>query len=186
LLDHIWGRNLLELARPDPAEVQALGKEFRDILLAFPFQIPQDFIYLGRTLGMLSGLVSRLDPAINPWRQIEKFGRELLGGREGAKLGWEAVMAYLRPLLTLPDQLQRVLAAAESGRLRVQTMPDKQVMRRLERLERRVGQLNWSVLAGASLVSGTLLYISGETGLGAAGWGVSGLIFLWWLVRREP
>lgn len=185
LLDHIWGRDLLELARPDPAEVQALGKEFRDILFDFPFQVPQDFIYLGRTLGMLSGLVSRLDPAINPWRQIEKFGQELLSGREGAPLGWETVVGYLRPLLSLPDQVQRVLATAERGELRVQVTPDRQMARRLERLERRVGQLNWSVLAGASLVSGTLLYINGETGLGAAGWIVSGVIFLWWLVRGD-
>jgi predicted unusual protein kinase regulating ubiquinone biosynthesis (AarF/ABC1/UbiB family) len=186
LLDHLWGRNLLELANPDPAEVQALGKEFRDILFDFPFQIPQDFIYLGRTLGMLSGLVSRLDPTINPWRQIEKFGRELLSGREGVQLGWETVLSYLRPLLAVPDQVQRVLAAAEGGRLRVQTVPDRQVMRRMERLERRVGQLNWSVLAGAMLFSGTLLYINGDEGLGVAGWIVSGVIFLWWLIRPEP
>jgi predicted unusual protein kinase regulating ubiquinone biosynthesis (AarF/ABC1/UbiB family) len=178
LLDHLWGRNMLELAQPDPQEVAELGREFRDILFEFPFQVPRNFVYLGRTLGMLSGLTTLLDPNINPWALIERYGQEIIRSREGRDLTIASVMEWLQPIITLPAQAQRVLAAAESGRLKVQTTPDRTMLRRLERLERQVGRLNWNVLVGVLFLSGTLLYINGETSLGIAAWIVSLLLFI--------
>jgi predicted unusual protein kinase regulating ubiquinone biosynthesis (AarF/ABC1/UbiB family) len=159
LLDRVWGRNLLDLSRPDPEEVQELSREFRDILFEFPFQVPQDFIYLGRAVGMVSGLVSRLDPEINPWYYIEKYGQEVIRSREGRGFSIEAAIEAIRPYLATPARIQRLLREAEHGRLRVQTTPDREMLRRLERLDRRINQLGWSVVAAAGLVSATLLYL---------------------------
>ena len=156
LLERIWGRKLLDLARPDPQEVQELGQEFRDILFDFPFQIPQDFIYLGRALGMVSGLVSLLDPEINPWYQIEKYGLALLKEQMAEGPG-EALREAIRPYLGLPGRIQRLVTAAENGRLQLQTS-DKELHRRLERVEKKLAQLNWSILAAASVISATLLF----------------------------
>ncbi len=158
LLDQIWGRKLLDLARPDPREVQDLGRQFRDILFDFPFQIPRDFIYLGRCLGMLSGLTSLLDPQINPWHYVEKYGRELIATEAGQELGRESLWELVRPFVTLPGQLQRTLEALESGQLRLQMAPDRVTARRLERLESRVSRLHWSILGAAGLISATLLW----------------------------
>lgn len=159
LLNRIWGRNLLELARPDPKEIQELGLEFRDILFEFPFQVPQDFVYLGRCLGMVSGLVSLLDPEINPWYQIEKFGQELIASREAREFSIEAALAMIRPYFTAPARVQRLLEMAEKGRLKVMTAPDQETLRRLDRLDRRLGQLVWSILGAAGMVSATLWYL---------------------------
>jgi predicted unusual protein kinase regulating ubiquinone biosynthesis (AarF/ABC1/UbiB family) len=159
VLQELWGRNLLELTQPDPAEMQALTREFRDILFDFPFQIPQDFIYLGRAIGMLSGLSLMLDPAINPWRKVEEYGREIIRSSVTAAAGWEALVSTLRPLMTLPSKLERVLTAAEKGQLYVKTTPDELTLQRLERIERRLTFVQASVLAGAGLVGGTLLYL---------------------------
>ncbi len=159
LLNRLWGRNLLQLARPDPREVQELGRQFRDILFDFPFQIPQDFIYLGRAIGMVSGLVSLLDPQINPWYQIEKFGEQVIQSQEVRQWSWATVLDLVRPYLTTPAQVKRIIVAAENGRLRVQTQADRETLRRLEQLERRVGQLGWSVLGAAGLISTVLLYL---------------------------
>jgi predicted unusual protein kinase regulating ubiquinone biosynthesis (AarF/ABC1/UbiB family) len=159
LLNRIWGRNLLDLARPDPKEVQELGLEFRDILFEFPFQVPQDFVYLGRCLGMVSGLVSLLDPEINPWYQIEKFGQELISRQEMRELSIEAALAMIRPYFTAPARAQRLLEMAEKGRLKVISAPDQETMRRLDRLDRRLGQLVWSILGAAGMVSATLWYL---------------------------
>lgn len=160
LLDELWGRNLLELTRPDPREVQELTREFRDILFDFPFQVPQDFVYLGRALGILSGMASLLDPQINPWYQVEKYGQALIRSQEVQRAGWEAVVQTLKPLVTLPGQLERVLKAAERGRLRVEAAPDERTLQRLDRLERRVLQLQASVLAAGGLISATLFYMA--------------------------
>jgi predicted unusual protein kinase regulating ubiquinone biosynthesis (AarF/ABC1/UbiB family) len=184
LLDHIWGRKLLELSRPDPREVEELGREFRDILFDFPFQVPQDFIYLGRTLGMLSGLTALLDPEINIFRQIEKFSRELLAGQSGRQFGREAVAEWLRPLATLPGQLERVLAAAESGRLRLQATPDRSTTRRLDRIERQLGRLQGSVLAAAAILAGTLFYLGDEHTEAWLAWGVAAILVVLSLLRR--
>jgi predicted unusual protein kinase regulating ubiquinone biosynthesis (AarF/ABC1/UbiB family) len=150
--------------------VQELGKEFRDILFEFPFQLPRNFDSLGRTMGMLSGLASQLDPMINPWRLIERYGREIIRSQDGRDLTLSTILEWLQPLISLPAQVQRVVAAAESGRLKVKTTPDRTLLRRLERLERQAGRLNWNVLLGVLFLSGTLLYINGENGLGIAAW----------------
>jgi predicted unusual protein kinase regulating ubiquinone biosynthesis (AarF/ABC1/UbiB family) len=157
VLDRIWGRNLLDLARPDPAELEELGQEFRDLLFDFPFQIPQDFIYLGRALGIVSGLMAQLDEQINPWYYIEKYGEALVASRDGQKFGLETAWQLVRPYLTTPAQVQRLLTLVENGRLRVQS--DRETLRQYERIEKRIGQLGWSILGAAGMLSGTLLYL---------------------------
>ncbi len=162
ILDQIYGRNLLDLTQPDPREIEAIGREFRDLLFDFPFQIPQDFIYLGRALGMISGLVSTLDPHINPWRQIERYGQQLLRGQgfqQFRDMRLAGVVELLRPFLGTPGRIQRLLEEAEKGRLRVQFKSDRDAVRQQERLEKRVGQLAWSVISGAGLLSATLIYL---------------------------
>ena len=162
ILDQIYGRNLLDLTQPDPREIEAIGREFRDLLFDFPFQIPQDFIYLGRALGMISGLVSTLDPHINPWRQIERYGQQLLRSQSfqqfrDMRLG--GMVELLRPFLETPARIQRLLEEAEKGRLRVQLKSDRDAVRQQERLEKRIGQLAWSVVSAAGILSATLVYL---------------------------
>lgn len=156
LLERIWGRKLLDLARPDPAEVQELGREFRDILFDFPFQIPQDFIYLGRALGMVSGLISVLNPDINPWYQIERYGEELIGIPKTAQAGLETVWDLLRPYVSTPGRVQRLLTAVENGRFRLPITSDRETLQRLEKLDKRLNQLSWSILGAASLISAVI------------------------------
>lgn len=184
LLARIWGRNLLEMARPDPAEVRELSLEFRDILFELPFQVPQDFVYLGRAVGMISGLASLLNPNINPWYQFEKFALEVAQTQGIGEFSLEQVGSELRSLLAIPARARRLLEAAESGKLRIRSLPDPQTTRRLDRLERQVNQLNWGLVSMAVLISGTVLYVSGETGLGTAFWGVAALLLTLSLLRK--
>ena len=163
IMARLDGRNLRELSNPDPEEIKEVGMEFRDILFDFPFQVPQNFVYLGRALGILAGIASSLYPDINPWHQIEKYGLQLIAKERATNFitveSFSDLMQSLRPYLKLPSQVQRVVAAAESGKLRIQSQ-DPQALRRLDRLERRVGFLNWTVLAAAGMLSGTLIYLS--------------------------
>jgi predicted unusual protein kinase regulating ubiquinone biosynthesis (AarF/ABC1/UbiB family) len=154
LMERLEGRNLRQLSNPDPAEIAQIGQEFRDILFDFPFQIPQDFIYLGRALGILSGIASALYPEVNPWYQIERYGLEMFNAQrptfELNKESWLRLADTVRPYLGMPAQLQRVLRAAENGRLRVQAS-NPIMERRLERIERRLTVLNWLLAGGAAV-----------------------------------
>jgi predicted unusual protein kinase regulating ubiquinone biosynthesis (AarF/ABC1/UbiB family) len=161
VLNHIWGRKLLELSRPDPREVQQLTSEFRDLLFDFPFQIPQDFIYLGRAFGMVMGLVSQLNPEINAWHQVEKYGQELLQSQRSEQwreLNADVLLEGIRPYLEMPPRILRLLEMAESGRLVVQNKPDPATMRQQDKIARRLGLLSWSILGAAGMISATVLY----------------------------
>ena len=79
----------------------------------------------------------------------------------------------------MPSRVDRVLTAAESGRLRVRTTRDQALLRRLDRLDRRISRPNWSLLVAALLLSGTMFYVNDEgdfsDGLLGAGW----CVLLW-------
>ncbi len=167
ILNQIWGRKLLDLTRPDPREVEQIGREFRDLLFEMPFQIPQDFIYLGRAFGMLMGLVSQLDPQINPWRQVERYGQQLVRSQTLTHLrdlGLAGLVEAIRPYLDTPFRIQRLLEEAEKGRLRVQLKTDRDALHQQERLEKRVGQLGWSIVSAAGILSATLIYLDRRRG----------------------
>ncbi len=184
VLGRLWGRSLQEMARPSREEVQELGSEFKDLLREFPFQVPQDFIYLGRAVGMLSGLTSQLHPDVNLWTQMERYALEIVGN-EGAKLfAPDLLLAELRTLIAVPGQMRRLLQLAETGKLQVRTVEDIGTTRRLARLERRVNRLNTTVLASAALVAGTLLYTNGNTVVALLFWGIAGVLVVMSLLNE--
>src|SRR5262245_33339379 len=54
--DQVWGLSMSDIKNVSYTEARELGHEFNDLLFAMPFQVPQDFIYLGRAMGILSGM----------------------------------------------------------------------------------------------------------------------------------
>ena len=176
VLNQIWGRDLTQLAQPDPAEVRELSLRFKDILFEFPFQVPQNFIYLGRTLGILSGLSAMLNPEINPWEYIEKYGQRLIRSRRSKLFDWSNVMQFGQDILSVPIQLRRIVADLERGRVRVVARPNQRTEKQLDRIERQNRQLNATLLAVGGLVCGTLLYLNGDLYLGVGFWSVATLI----------
>ena len=185
ILDQIWDRNLLDLAQPDMAEVADIGSEFNDIIFDFPFQIPQNFIYLGRAVGILSGLSALLNPTINPFGYIEDYGKRILGSQQLGAIGRDAVVETFREYAGIPAQLKRVLDDAEKGKLKLQFKPDRKTEQQLERLERRSRQLNGSVVSVAMLLAGTILYVSEEPTMGISFWCVAAASHLWSSLRNR-
>ncbi len=184
VLGRIWGRSLQEMTRPSADEIKELGSQFKDLLREFPFQVPQDFIYLGRAVGMLSGLTSQLHPEVNLWTQMEKYALEIVGN-EGLKLFSPTVLIEeARSLLAVPAQMRRLIQLAESGQFQVRTVEDAGVVRRLAQVERRIVRLNTSMMASASLLAGALLYSTDHIFLGLGFWGMAGLLWVVALLRE--
>jgi predicted unusual protein kinase regulating ubiquinone biosynthesis (AarF/ABC1/UbiB family) len=178
LLGRLWGRSLQEMARPSRAEVQELGSQFKDLLREFPFQVPQDFIYLGRAVGMLSGLTSQLHPGINLWTQMERYALEIVGDERVGLFSFAVIMDEVRALLAVPGQVRRLVQLATAGKLQVHTLEDAGAIRRLDRLERRVNRLNTTLISSAALVAGALLYTNENTLLASVFWLIAGLSWL--------
>jgi predicted unusual protein kinase regulating ubiquinone biosynthesis (AarF/ABC1/UbiB family) len=70
VFDRFWGRSMRELIEIKPREMRQFSAQFRDVMYEMPFQVPADLIFLGRCLGILSGMCTGLDPAFNRLRGI--------------------------------------------------------------------------------------------------------------------
>jgi predicted unusual protein kinase regulating ubiquinone biosynthesis (AarF/ABC1/UbiB family) len=119
LFDRFYGLTMAELTAIELEEVEQLARQFRDLLYQFPFQIPQDFIWLGRTLAILSGIATGLDPDFNPIEELQPFARRLIGAEAGSLLNEYARDAseLATLLLTLPRRAERLLLRVEDGDL---------------------------------------------------------------------
>lgn len=77
-LSTVWGKSTMEMVNMSEEEMAYFGRKYRDLLYDMPFQVPQDFIYLARAVGMLSGLCVALDPNFNPWGLIGRYARRFM------------------------------------------------------------------------------------------------------------
>ena len=176
IMDRYWGKSLLEMRQIDLHEVRKLAWEFRDLFFEMPFQIPNDLLYLGRTLSILSGLAVGLDPDFNVWEALQPLARELVWeemgwGGEGAPTLlttlWELLHELLQVSVRLPGRMDRFLDLAARGELTVHVQPATGMVRSLERLERSIVRLAWMVAFVGLLLAGVQSYGAGLDRLGA-------------------
>jgi predicted unusual protein kinase regulating ubiquinone biosynthesis (AarF/ABC1/UbiB family) len=146
LFNRYYGMSMAELTAIDFDEIEQLTREFRDILYDFPFQIPQDFVFLGRTLSILSGIATGLHPAFSPLESLEPFGRRLVGAEMGGLLGEAAreVSELSMLFLELPRRLDRLLRRVEDGDLAAEAV--EPALERLEGIEGAFNRLTDSIL----------------------------------------
>ena len=76
--ERFWGKNMSELQKISPQEVREFAGEFRELLYSMPFQIPHDIIFLGRAVGILSGMCTGLDPQFNVWEHLAPYAQKLI------------------------------------------------------------------------------------------------------------
>lgn len=139
-----------------------MAHDFRELLFSMPFQIPQDLVLLGRTVGILSGLCTGLDPEFNVWDGLAPFAEKLLEEEMGR--GWaywfEEAGVLARALFSLPRRADAVLALAESGQLGVR-IPG--LAGQIQRLEAAVLRLVKGVVFAALLLVGVELFLAGRS-----------------------
>ncbi len=78
VFDQVWGLSMAQMGNMSYESMANIGKEFNDLLFSMPFQVPQDFIYLGRTVSILSGICTGLDPDFNPWNEMQPYTQKLI------------------------------------------------------------------------------------------------------------
>ena len=174
VFDRYWGLSMSELRNIDPQDVREFAHQYRDLLLDMPFQVPQNLIYVVRTVAILSGMCTGLDPDVNLWQQLGPYARRLVQDEASSGIGqWlDEIGDALLALLALPAQTGRVLARAEGSGLPVR---DEQVGRALRSLSRSVDRLSGTVIAAGLLIAGSLLVAAGDTRAGAGLFVLSGL-----------
>ncbi len=171
-----WGRTAPELAGIGREEIVSFAREFSDVLYQMPFQIPENFILLGRCVSILSGICSGLDPDFNIWSQIAPYAQKLVNVERGGPMEFfiHELTDTLRVAAGLPRRGASLLNRLEQGKLVVQTPEVKHGFVRLERSNRRVAA---AVIFAAFFLGGVQLYLGGAL-LPAAASGGAALLFL--------
>ncbi len=198
--DQVWGLSMTDLKQIDYEQVVDLADEFGDLMLSMPFYIPQDFIYLGRTISILSGMCTSLDPQYNPWYELQPYTETLIARgfgmdiKQGEMLnrrdGVSVIQALfsgngLKVFQTIADEALRrtlgpvsrandTLKALQSGDIRVTTNMSLAQRQQLRRIERANNTTSRAVFFGSVLIASTLFYINGDTAVAVVGWLVCG------------
>jgi predicted unusual protein kinase regulating ubiquinone biosynthesis (AarF/ABC1/UbiB family) len=157
LFDRFWGMSMGELGQVDYEEVMRFGSQFRELLLDLPFQLPQNLLMLGRTVGVLSGMCAGLDPGFNLWTTLAPYATRLVAdeGISDWKTWLDEAGKVLGVLFGLPGRTDRLLTTVERGELEVRT---PQLERQAMHLERSVNRVAGGVVFGALLIAGAILY----------------------------
>lgn len=178
LFDRFWGMSMSELRNVDHREMGQFAMQFRELMYEMPFQLPHNLLLLGRTVAILSGMCTGLDPNFNVWGELAPYARKLVT-EEGVS-NWEVwldeIGELVKQLVSLPAQTGRVLTRLERGELNVGT---PQVNRQIFHLEGAVNRMTGSIIFAAFLFSGVLLRQSGDITLSYLFWAFSGVTFLW-------
>lgn len=146
LFERYYGLSMAELTAINFEEIEELTEQFRDLIYDFPFQVPQDFIFLGRTLAMLSGLATGLDPSFNPVAGLEPFARQLIGAEGGNALSETAreMSEIALILFGFPRRIDRVLRRLEDGEFADDAI--EPVLTKLDHLEGAYNRLTDTIL----------------------------------------
>ncbi len=88
--------------------------------LSSAFHVPKDWVLLERTILLLYGCCSLLDPNLNPVAIIQPYLQDfVLGNRDFAQIAIEAVRDMAMSAVTLPEDLRRYLMKANRSELEI-------------------------------------------------------------------
>ena len=178
MFDRFWGMSMNELRNVDHREMMQFAIQFRELMYEMPFQLPHNLLLLGRTVAILSGMCTGLDPNFNLWNQLVPYARKMISDEGVSNLDFwlDEIGELAKQLIALPAQTGRVLTRLERGELTVNT---PSVNRQIYHLESAMNRLTGSIMFTAFFFGGVLLYQSRDTTLAYLSWGFAAATFLW-------
>lgn len=162
VFERIWGKSMEELREIPFEEMHEFAAEFRELAYSMPFQVPQDIVFLLRTIAILSGMCTGLDPKFNFWDSLIPFASKLIAedGESSWDIFFREVSTLLGTLVALPRKMDLALGKIERDQLGVRIPGlDSQ----LRRLEISIRQVVFALIFLALFTSGVQLHLADET-----------------------
>jgi ubiquinone biosynthesis protein len=152
------------------------------------FHIPKEIIVLERTLLLLMGLCTELDPTLNPMTVIRPYVERFVLGEDGdwSELLVETSKDLVMSLTALPAEVRKFMRAAHAGDLQLR-------FKNLETSSQLMYRLGHQVIFVAIGISGAALAVilegRGEDARAAWGWWTARacgvlLVWSWWSSRN--
>jgi len=153
--DRFGGMGVAELAAIDQREMEKFARQFGDTVRSLPFQLPESFLLLIRTISLISGVTSALNKDFNMWDAVDPFARTVLssGGLGTIRELPQQLVSYATTLARLPRRFDDLVSRIDRGQVAVRT-PD--VDRRLRSIERAIGRAVSAVVFASLLFAGVL------------------------------
>ena len=182
VFERFWGMSTTEMLKINPEEMTDFLLEFRELLYDMPFQIPENFILLGRCLSILSGMCTGLDEDFNIWENVSLYAQKLISqdGESAINIFLKELFDSLKTVYRLPKRTDNIITRLEQGKLEFK-IPE--LNRQLSRLERAQNKQAAAILFAAFLLGSIQLYLAGDYIL-AAGLGTAAFLCLLWLLMR--
>jgi predicted unusual protein kinase regulating ubiquinone biosynthesis (AarF/ABC1/UbiB family) len=150
--------------------------------------VPKEWILLERTLLLLMGLCTALDPAMNPMTVIRPYLERFVLGDEGdwSAFVLETTKDLVRNVTALPSDMRKLMSTARAGDLQVR-------FRDLERSSRLFYRLGHQIIIAAIGITGAAIAIvlegRGDLARAEYGWWtmrVAGVVLVWsWWSSRS-
>jgi predicted unusual protein kinase regulating ubiquinone biosynthesis (AarF/ABC1/UbiB family) len=118
-------------------DISDIGNDITDALQLSPsIQIPNDFILLGRVVGMLNGLGSALDPETNIIEIAAPFARRFISAEETTtRIVLDRARKTAMAMVRLPELLNEFLVTTGRGETRVE-ITSQHIANELARISR--------------------------------------------------
>ena len=160
------------------SEAKYFMEEYRDLIYDAPMQLPVDLLFVLRSVGMLSGLTTSLNPDFSPWSETIPFAARLakseLTSGDGELL-LDAVK-MLQRLAAIPGRVESVLSQVESGNLSINSNLSPKSLHALRRIEQTQRRAASAVTGAGLLIAGVQLLNHGQIPELAWGFIVSALL----------
>lgn len=167
------------------ADLRRMDISLRELTASF--HVPKEWILLERTLLLLVGLCTMLDPTMNPMAVIRPYLERFVLGDEG---DWQALVVdttkdLALSVAALPGDMRRFMRAAQSGDLSMR-------VRNLDASTRVLYRLGHQAIIAAIGIAGAFMAVllEGRGELERAEWawwtarGAGGLlVWSWWATR---
>lgn len=152
------------------------------------FHIPKEIIVLERTLLLLMGLCTELDPTLNPMTVIQPYVERFVLGEEGdwSQLLVETSKDLVMSVTALPAEIRKFMRAAHAGELQLK-------FKNLETSSQLMYRLGHQIIYVAIGIAGAsfAVILEGRGEYARADWGwwtarVAGvlLVWSWWSSRN--
>lgn len=162
LFKRFGGVGVAELTQTDPKELKEFALRFSDLVLALPFQLPENYLLLVRSISVISGVTSALNRNFNMWDAVDPFARSLLNGSANqtlARVGQE-LFGFASTLARLPQKFEALANRVERGEL---VYRNPELEQRVKRADRSLRSLSSALIFGALLFAGLTLRQSGDS-----------------------
>jgi len=188
VFDRFWGKTMKELRDTKPEEMRAFMREFRDVMYEMPLQVPENLIFLGRTVAILSGMCTGLNPDFNLFIGLAPFAQTLLSEEtsdQGLEFWLNEAIEIGRKLIALPARIDGALSRIERGEFTVISKPSPEQKQQTQLIASALNRLTGGVIVAALIIGGTLLYVNEDWRLGSGAWGVGLIVLVWMMIQGK-